>query len=115
MTLWVLGHPEHALARLHEALALAHALSHPFSLALARTMAALVSQWRRDVPAVHEHAEATVALSTAQDFPQWASGGTSLRGWAGAMQAQGVARCAGVTRRRRTRPHPATMSGLCGG
>src|SRR5262249_13534537 len=29
--LWVLGYPAHALARLHEALALAHALAHPFS------------------------------------------------------------------------------------
>ena len=36
MTLWLLGYPEQALARLHEALALAHELSHPFSLAFAR-------------------------------------------------------------------------------
>ena len=36
LTLWLLGYPEQALARLHEALALAHALSHPFSLAFAR-------------------------------------------------------------------------------
>src|SRR5215510_7140170 len=35
MTLWLLGHPEEALTHIHEALALAHALSHPFSLAFA--------------------------------------------------------------------------------
>ena len=35
-TLWLLGYPDQALARLHEALALAHALSHPYSLAYAR-------------------------------------------------------------------------------
>ena len=88
-TLWLLGYPEQALARLHEALALAHELSHPFSLAFARCWAAFVSQFRRDVPAVHEHAEAAVALSTEQGFPLWAALGTSLRGWALAMQGQG--------------------------
>ena len=88
-TLWLLGYPEQALARLHDALALAHELSHPYSLAFARCWAAFVSQFRRDVPAVHEQAEAAVALSTEQGFPQWAAMGTSLRGWALAMQGQG--------------------------
>jgi predicted ATPase len=49
----------------------------------------LVSQFRRDVPAVHEQAEAAVALSTEQGFPFWAALGTSLRGWALALQGQG--------------------------
>ena len=89
MTLWLLGYPEQALARLHEALALAHELSHPYSLAYARSMAAFVSQMRRDVPAVHEQAEAAIALSTEQGFPLWAAQGTSLRGWVLAMQGQG--------------------------
>ena len=89
MGLWLLGYPEQALARLHEALALAHALSHPYSLAFAQSMAAWVSQLRRDVPAVHErHAEACIALSTPQGFPLWAASGAILRAWALAMQAQ---------------------------
>ena len=96
LTLWLLGYPEQALARLHEALALAHELSHPFSLAFARCWAAFVSQFRRDVPAVHEQAEAAVALSTEQGFPHWAAMGTSLRGWALAMQGQGEAGMAQV-------------------
>jgi predicted ATPase len=87
-TLWLLGYPAQALARLHDALALAHALAHPFSLAYARCWAAMVSQLRRDVPAVHEHAVAAVALSTEQGFPVWTALGTSLRGWALAMQGQ---------------------------
>ena len=33
LTLWLLGYPDQALARVHEALTLAHALSHPYSLA----------------------------------------------------------------------------------
>jgi predicted ATPase len=49
----------------------------------------MVSQFRRDGSAVHEHAEAAVALSTKQGFTQWAANGTSLRGWALAMQGQG--------------------------
>jgi predicted ATPase len=88
-TLWLLGYPEQALARLHEALALAHELSHPYSLAFARAFAAFVSQLRRDVPAVHEQAEAAVALATEQGFPLWIGLGTILRGWALAMQGQG--------------------------
>jgi len=43
----------------------------------------------RDVPAVHEQAEAAVALATEQGFPYWAALGTCLRGWALAMQSQG--------------------------
>jgi predicted ATPase len=89
MTLWLLGCPDQALARLHEALALAHELAHPFSLAFAQCFAAYVYQFRRDVPAVREHAEAAVALSTERGFPFWAALGTSLRGWALAMQGQG--------------------------
>jgi class 3 adenylate cyclase/predicted ATPase len=89
MTLWLLGYPAQALARLHEALALAHELAHPYSLAQARVHAAYVSQYRRDVPAVHEHAEAAVALATAQGFSLWAALGTSVRGWALALQGHG--------------------------
>jgi predicted ATPase len=90
-TLWFLGYPDQALAHLHDALALAHELSHPFSLAWARCYAAIVSQFRRDVPAAHEHAAAAVALSTEQGFTAYAAMGTSLRGWALAMQGQGEA------------------------
>jgi hypothetical protein len=35
-TLWLLGYPDQALARAHNALALAYELSHPYSLAIAR-------------------------------------------------------------------------------
>jgi predicted ATPase len=90
-TLWLLGYPEQALACIHEALALAHALSHPYSLAYAQCFAAFISQFRREVPAVHEQGEAAVALSTVQGLPYWTAVGTSLCGWARAMQGQGEA------------------------
>jgi predicted ATPase len=89
MTLWVLGYPAQALACLHEALTLAHTLSHPFSLAYAQCWAALVHQLRRDAPAVHAQADATVTLATEQGFTLWAAWGTSLRGWALALRGQG--------------------------
>src|SRR5262249_46116190 len=94
--LWLLGYPDQALARVHEALAFAHALAHPYSLAFARCMAAIVSQWRRDVLAVHEQAEAAVGLSPEQGFPFGAALGTLLRGWVLAMQGQGEAGMAQV-------------------
>jgi predicted ATPase len=52
-------------------------------------MAAFIAQYRRDVPATYEHAEATVTLSTEQGFPQYAAWGMSMCGWALAMQGQG--------------------------
>jgi predicted ATPase len=88
-TLSLLGYPDQAQARVHDALTLAHELSRPYSLAFARCVAATISQFRRDVLAVHEHAEAAIALSTEQEFPQWATLGMSLRGWALAIQSQG--------------------------
>jgi len=89
LTLWLLGYPEQALARVHEALTLAHELAHAFSLAFARCWVATVSQLCRDVPAVHEHAEAAVTLATEQGFPLWITHGTPVRGWALALQGQG--------------------------
>jgi len=89
LLLWLLGYPDQALARVHDALTFVHELSPPYSLAYARCWAAYVYQFRWDVPAVHEQAEAAVALSIEQDFPFWAAAGTILRGWALAMQGQG--------------------------
>jgi predicted ATPase len=91
LTLWLLGYPGQAMAHIHEALALARALSHPFSLAFAWCWAAMVSQMRRDVPAAYEQAEAAVTLSTEHGFPGWTALSTLVRGWALAMQGHGEA------------------------
>ena len=61
LALWVLGYPDQALKRSHEALTLAQELSHPFSLAYALD-AALVHQFRREGQATQERAEAAIAL-----------------------------------------------------
>jgi class 3 adenylate cyclase/predicted ATPase len=89
VALWFLGYPTQSLARLHAALALAHELSHPYSLAWAWSMAAFVYQFRGDVQAVRQQTESCIALATEQGFLLWAAQGTSLRGWALAMQGQG--------------------------
>jgi class 3 adenylate cyclase/predicted ATPase len=89
IALWLLGYPAQAQARIHESLALAHELAHPYTLTWAWVCAAIVSQLRWDVSAVHEQAEAAVTLSTEQGFPLWAAYGTSLRGWSLAIQDQG--------------------------
>lgn len=87
--LWFLGYLEQAMARLHEALALVHEGSQSYRLTYAAVWAALANQLRRDVPAVYEQAEVAVALATEHGFPMWGAMGTSLRGWARAMQGQG--------------------------
>jgi predicted ATPase len=92
--LWLLGYPAQALAYVQEALTLAYELSHPYTLAYAQCRAGFVYQFCRDVLAVHEHAEAAVALATEQGFPLWETQGTILRGWALAMQGQGEERLA---------------------
>ena len=83
--------PAQALQRSQEALALAQALAHPYSLASAQYYAAFLHYRRRESPAVQAQAEALLTLATAQGFPLWVGYGTCWRGWALAMQGQGEA------------------------
>ena len=80
--LWLLGFPDQAQRRAQDALELAHQLKHPFSVAYARCCLAFVSQFRRDVQNVREHAEAAVALANEHGFAAWEALATSFRGWA---------------------------------
>jgi predicted ATPase len=89
LTLWRLGYPDQALTRLHEALARAQELSHPYSLARGLSYAALLHGHRREWSTAQERAEASLALSTAQGFGHWVGQVTFQRGWALAAQGQG--------------------------
>jgi TOMM system kinase/cyclase fusion protein len=89
--LWLLGYPDQALTKSHEALTLARDLSHPFSLAYALDFAALLHRLRREQQAAQEWAEAAMTLSTTQGFPLWLAIGMILRGGALAEQGQGSA------------------------
>jgi class 3 adenylate cyclase/predicted ATPase len=84
--LWLLGYPDQALGRNAEGITLAQQVSHLYSLAYARTYAALLYQCRREWQETQKHAEAVVALSREQGFAFWFANGTILRGWALAMQ-----------------------------
>jgi adenylate cyclase len=74
LTLWLLGYPDQALQRSHDAITLAQELAHPYSLVLALSFAARHAHLlRREVRAAQERAEAAIALCTAQGFAQWTS------------------------------------------
>ena len=84
--LWALGYPDKALETSDAALSLAHELSHPFTLAFAFWGMAQLNQYRREVQATLERAEATIALSNEQGFPVMVDYGTPLRAWTLVMQ-----------------------------
>jgi class 3 adenylate cyclase/predicted ATPase len=86
--LWLLGHPDQALTRVYEALALAQDLGHTFSLAFAMHYTAMMHLCRREAAKGRERAEATMAFSREHGFAQWLTGGTFLRGWA--LSEQGL-------------------------
>lgn len=86
--LWFLGYPDQARKRSREATTLAQELSHPFSLALAYTFAALVSQLCREEQATQTWAEKAIAICAEHGFAFYSAMGTILRGWALVEQGQ---------------------------
>ena len=87
--LWWLGYPDQAAQRADAALAHAQELVHPVTLTWVFCHGAIISQFRRAVPATYERAEAAIALGTAQGFQHVVAWSTVLLGWALAMQGQG--------------------------
>ncbi|HSF33392.1 MAG TPA: adenylate/guanylate cyclase domain-containing protein [Candidatus Tectomicrobia bacterium] len=91
--LWLLGYPEQALTKMHDALTLASELSHAFSLAFALNYAAMLHAWRREVHLAKERAEAVITLSNEHAFIHAMSVGMIRRGWTLAKQgavAEGI-------------------------
>lgn len=87
--LWFLGYPDQARTRSQEATTLAQELAHPFSLALAYTFTALVSQLCREEQTTQEWAEKAIAVCTEHGFAFYLAMGMILRGWALVEQGQG--------------------------
>jgi predicted ATPase len=81
-SLWVLGYPDPAWRRCQEGLALARELSHPTTLAHARFQIAMFHQFRRDLSATREQAEALQELATEHGLPTYLAVGSVLHGWA---------------------------------
>jgi predicted ATPase len=94
VALWLLGYPDQAVGRSREAVALGRELGQPSTLALALHFAAMLRQYRREVPAVRESAAATTAVATEHGLSFWRANGQVMRGWALAGQgapADGIA------------------------
>jgi predicted ATPase len=79
--LWLLGYPEQALWRSHDALRLAWGQSHPFTLALTLITVAILQLMRGEGEATLEHVQAGLVLSTEHGFPYLSAVGTVLQGW----------------------------------
>jgi predicted ATPase len=88
--LWLLGEPDAALARCHEALHLARSLAHPFSRSWALYYTAMVHQLRREAVPTQEYAEALIALCQDQGFTYRQLQGNILRSWALSEQGLGA-------------------------
>lgn len=82
----IMGEPDLAVRRCEEALALAHELGHPFTLAWALHYVVLTHQQRKDSLQVSRHLQQLSAFATEQEFPFWmamatiTNGGELLRG-----------------------------------
>jgi predicted ATPase len=86
VALWLLGYPDQAERRSREAVALGRELGQPSTLALALHFAAMLRQYRRELPAVRESAEATTAIATEHGLAFWRACGQVMGGWALAGQ-----------------------------
>jgi predicted ATPase len=87
--LWCLGYPDQALARSQEALARAHQLDHPFSLADVLCYGGcLFNAMRRDAPRLKDYAGEMIQLATAMGFTAWLASGKCYQGEALAMLGQ---------------------------
>src|SRR5262249_16732305 len=87
--LWLLGYPDQARQRMHEALTLARDLAHPPSMVIALTLSPMVWILRREVQLVQEGAEAAIALCTEHGLGEfWVAPVNVWQGWALAAQGQ---------------------------
>ncbi len=90
VTLWCLGYTDQSLQRSQEAFDLAQGLDHPYSLAQAHHLAALLYLRRREALAVQAQADALLGLAQAQQFRLYLRIGPIWRGWALALQGNGA-------------------------
>jgi predicted ATPase/exonuclease VII small subunit len=80
--LWQLGYPDQALAKMNEALALAHAVDHPYTLGFATSFSSMLYQMLRRWPECQAQAEQARALGERGGFPLWQAIGALSRGLA---------------------------------
>ena len=91
MALWSLGYPDQASKRLDAALALAHEVNHPHSLAYANGLGAITQQLRLDPGGTKALAQVGTRLSREQGYPFLESASEILLGWVSIEEGQGGA------------------------
>jgi len=80
--LWVLGYPDQAIQRLHEATELAEASGHPESIAFAAIFGVFLHHFFDDVHKTLEYSDRVLAVSRERDAATGLAWGMSLHGWA---------------------------------
>jgi tetratricopeptide (TPR) repeat protein len=90
-TLQILGYPEQALRKAHEALTLAQELAHPFSLAMALNRISNLHILRRDWQIAQAYAESLITLGREQGIESYAATGMMHLGIILTGQGQGEA------------------------
>jgi len=93
-TMALSGFPEQAMKLGAEAVTLARSLSHPYSLALAMWLCAIVLQVGRQGQSCRDLSSELLEVSQEHDFPMYRGGGMFFSGWAtadGGELEQGVA------------------------
>jgi predicted ATPase len=90
LVLWELGYPDQAVQRSQEALTMAHALAHPFSLVSVLLLSAHLYNRRREWQTDQAYAEAMLALATEHGFARFVALGALCQGRALAAQGQGA-------------------------
>lgn len=88
VVLWLLGFPDQAVERSHQAAVRARERMDLYGLSIALFNAAKVHQLRREPDATAVHARALLSLAEEQAFPVWFAAGTILAGWAEARWGQ---------------------------
>jgi len=81
-TLCLLGYADQALAAVNQAQSLARATGHAYSLGAALVFTGIVREWRGDIQALQEDAQALMTLAREHDFAFHASVGLFLHGLA---------------------------------
>jgi predicted ATPase len=88
LSLGQLGYPDRALALCRDGLALAEALAHPFTVAIALWATGILHQLRREPGATHEAGERLINYSSEKGLPPMVPLGKVFRGDAQARQGE---------------------------
>jgi DNA-binding SARP family transcriptional activator len=78
---WLLGHDDEALTACHDAINLARAIDHPYSLAVALAYSAITHQMRRDMRGLRDSVGELRELCDRHNFAYYREWGLILDGW----------------------------------